>query len=162
MATKKYTVPYRRKREEKTNYRTRIKLLGSRKPRLLVRRYSNKILLQVIEFSPKGDRVLCSYDSKLLKKVGWTGHTGNIPAAYLSGFYLAKKSRIKEAVPDIGLHRSIKGTSIYAAIKGAIDGGMKVSCDPDMFPSKERIEGKHTKSKDQFTSVKSTIAGEKT
>tara|TARA_Y100000310_G_C20600576_1_gene772797 strand:- start:265 stop:759 length:495 start_codon:yes stop_codon:yes gene_type:complete len=161
MATKRYTVPQRRKREGKTNYRKRMKLLGSRKPRLVVRRYSQKILLQVVEFSPVGDKVVCAYNSNSLKKLGWQGHTGNIPAAYLTGLYLAKHCEVPEAIVDFGEQHSVKGSAIYAAVKGAIDGGLKVNCSKEMFPSEDRISGKHTKNKEIFSQIKPKIEGEK-
>ena len=161
MATKRYTVEKRRKREGRTNYRGRIKLLASRKPRLVIRRHSKSILMQVVEFSPRGDKVVCSANSLLLKKLGWQGHTGNIPAAYLTGLYLAKKCGVSEAVVDFGEQHSVKGSSLYAAVKGAIDGGLKINCGEEMFPSPERISGKHTKNKEIFSRIKPKIEGEK-
>lgn len=154
MATKNYTVMKRRKREGKTNYKKRIKLVSSRKPRLAVRRYSNKILVQIIEFSPKGDKVTFSFDSRKLKKLGWTGHTGNIPAAYLTGLYVGKKSGVSEAVVDFGVQHSVVGSSLYAAIKGAIDGGIKLSCDEKMFPKEDRLFGKHNKTEEIVKKIK--------
>ena len=161
MATKKYTVQQRRKREEKTNYRRRLKLLSSQKPRLIVRKYSKMILLQVIEFSPKGDKVICAFNSTQLDKFGWTGNKGNIPAAYLTGLHLAKKCPTKEVVVDIGAQHSSKGNVIYAAIKGAIDGGLELNCSAEMFPTEDRITGQHTTTKDLFSQVKPKIVGEK-
>lgn len=161
MATKKYTVPQRRKREEKTNYRRRLKLLSSQKPRLIVRRYSKMILLQVVDFSPKGDKVICAFNSTQLNKLGWTGNTGNIPAAYLTGLQLAKNCSTKEVVVDIGAQHSVKGNVIYAAIKGALDGGLEFNCSEEMFPSEERISGQHTKTKELFSQIKPKIVGGK-
>jgi large subunit ribosomal protein L18 len=160
MASKKYTVQYRRKREGKTNYKRRIKLLSSHKPRLVIRKYSNLIALQIIEFSPKGDKIVCAYDSKKLKELGWEGHTGNIPAAYLSGLYLAKNCDVKEVIVDFGEQHSVKGSALYAVVKGAIDGGVQINCSEKMFPSEDRIQGQHTKTKDLFSKIKPKIVGE--
>jgi large subunit ribosomal protein L18 len=55
----------------------------------------------------------------------------------------AKKKGIDEAILDIGLQRSTKGSAIYALVKGAIDAGLKIPVDEKMFPSEERIRGEH-------------------
>ena len=39
--------------------------------------------------------------------------------------------------------RNVHGSRIYAAIKGMIDGGMKINADAKSFPSKERLMGEH-------------------
>ena len=58
----KYRVPFRRRREGKTDYRKRLKLLLSRKPRLVVRKSLNNIIAQIVEYDEKGDRVVVSGD----------------------------------------------------------------------------------------------------
>ena len=80
------TVPYRRKRENKTNYLKRLKLLLSRKGRLVVRFTNRKVVAQLVEFTPKGDKVLVATDSFALRKLGWQYSCKNLPAAYLTGF----------------------------------------------------------------------------
>ena len=146
MATKRSVVDYRRKREQKTNYHQRRRQLSSTKPRLDIRRYANSIMMQIIAFEPKGDKVLCAYTStKLKKEYGWSGHTGNICAAYLTGLAIAKNSEAKDVHADFGFQRSVKGSTIYAAIKGAIDGGIQVVCDKKMFPKQEQLDGKFLK-----------------
>ena len=86
-------VNYRRKREGKTNYKKRLKLLLSKKPRLVIRRSLNNISLQIIEYQTNGDKIIVGTNSSELKKMGWTANTGNIPAAYLTGLLLAKKAK---------------------------------------------------------------------
>jgi len=159
-----YTVKVKRKRELKTNYRKRILLLMSKKPRLIIRKSSNNIIIQIIEYHKSGDKILVSANSREIKKLGWTFHSGNIPSAYLTGYLLGKKANnsnnIKEAVLDIGLQRSIKGSVIYAALKGVIDSGINIPCKEDVFPSEERIKGLHTKKQDidkTFSEVKKKI-----
>ena len=104
--------------------------------------------------------------SKELKKLGWNFACDNLPAAYLTGLLIAKKAKgkVKEAILDTGLYRSIKGNRIYAVVKGAIDGGLKVPVDEQMFPNEDRIRGKHIqKFKDLpeiFEKVKEKILGE--
>ena len=63
VSRKPRTVPYRRKRENKTNYLKRLKLLISRKGRLVVRFTNKRVLAQLVEFTSKGDKVLVGVDS---------------------------------------------------------------------------------------------------
>jgi large subunit ribosomal protein L18 len=139
-------VPHRRRREQRTDYRQRLRLLKSRKPRLVVRAAGNSITCQIISHDSKGDRTLASATSLELKKHGWKGHTGNLPAAYLTGFLCgqkAKKHKVKEAILDMGLHTSVKGARIYACLKGAIDSGLDIPHSSDILPSEDRIKGGH-------------------
>ena len=82
----------KRKIEGRTNYRKRLRLLLSNKPRLVIRRSLNKIISQIIEYHPKGDRTLVSCSSNELMKYGWKGGLKNTPAAYLSGLLIGKKA----------------------------------------------------------------------
>ncbi len=137
-------VNYRRKREGKTNYKKRLKLLLSKKPRLVIRRSLNNISLQIIEYQTNGDKIIVGTNSSELKKMGWTANTGNIPAAYLTGLLLAKKAnekKVGEVVVDLGLHSTTKGSRIFAALKGAIDNGLKTPHSESMFPNEESIKG---------------------
>jgi large subunit ribosomal protein L18 len=139
----KRTIPYRRRREGKTNYKRRLTLLKSRKPKLVIRKFNKNIIAQIIEYHPEGDKVIASSSSNELKKYGWPFSKSNIPASCLVGLMIAKKAKGKEAILDLGLQSPIKGGKLYAALKGAIDGGLNVKADESIFPSKERIEGKH-------------------
>ncbi|RLG58710.1 MAG: 50S ribosomal protein L18, partial [Candidatus Hydrothermarchaeota archaeon] len=88
----RYRVPFRRRREGKTDYRKRLKLLLSGKPRIVVRKTLKHTIVQVIDFDIKGDRVLVSAHSNELKKYGWQANTGNLPASYLTGLLCGKKA----------------------------------------------------------------------
>jgi large subunit ribosomal protein L18 len=139
-----YRVRYRRRREGKTDYKKRLALLKSGRPRFVVRKSLSHFTCQVISFDPKGDITLASANSKELAKVGWLGHGGNTPSAYLTGMLCgirAKKRGVKEAVLDIGIQRPSKGASIFAALKGALDAGLKIPHDPEIVPSQKRIRG---------------------
>lgn len=138
-----YAVAYRRKREGKTDYKKRMKLLLGTKPRLTVRRSLKHITMQIIEFNPKGDKVTASAHSKELAKQGWKGSTNNTSAAYLTGMLLAKKAGNKACVLDLGQQTSVKGSILYAAVKGAIDGGLNIPCSEEVFPDEKRIRGEH-------------------
>lgn len=138
-----FRIQHRRRREKKTNYRKRLALIKSNKTRLVIRRRTSNMSVQFINFDSKGDKTICSAFSQELKKLGWKFSTGNIPSAYLTGFLAGKKSKVKEAILDIGLQTSTKGSRIYAALKGVLDSGVNVSHSEKILPSEERISGKH-------------------
>ncbi len=148
MKTKK--VNFRRRREHKTDYDSRIKLLQARKPRLVIRKTNKYIIAQIIKSEEAKDTTIAFAVSKELSKYGWNHGFKNLPAAYLTGLLIASKAegKIKEAIVDIGLQRSTRGSRIYAVIKGAIEGGLKINCDEKMFPENERLKGAHLKTKD--------------
>ena len=160
---KSYLIQFKRRREEKTNYRKRIALLKSDKTRLVIRRSLSNITVQFVNFIPSGDQTVACATSTELKKLGWT-RTGNIPASYLTGLLAGKKARdkkVEEAILDMGLHISTKGSRIYAALKGVLDSGIKVPHSEEILPPEDRIKGKHI-SKDlekQFDDVKNKIVG---
>ena len=145
MATNRtYTVPYRRKREGKTDYKKRMKLLLGNKLRLVLRKSSRHISLQIVEFKPKGDSIVASANSSELEKFGWKGSFANTSAAYLTGLLLARKVKKNlTCVLDIGHTTSIKGAIIYASAKGCLDGGLQVPFAPEVAPVMNRIRGEH-------------------
>jgi len=143
----RYKVKFRRRREGKTNYYKRYKMLLSRKPRLVVRKTNNHIIVQVVIAKPEGDQTIVTAHSKeLVKKFGWKASTHNTSAAYLTGLlagFRALEKGIKEAILDIGLHRAVKGARVFAALKGAVDSGLQVPHDPEILPDDYRIRGEH-------------------
>jgi len=146
MRKTKNSIAKRRKREGKTNYKKRLRMLLSNKPRLVIRPSNSNIIAQIIEYHPKGDMTTVSADSKELEKQGWKFVKGNIPAAYLTGVLLgtkAKKKDIKEAILDMGLNSSVKGSRIFACLKGVIDAGIQIPVSEDVFPDEKRIKGEH-------------------
>jgi large subunit ribosomal protein L18 len=163
-----YRMPLKRRLEGKTDYRQRLKLLLSKKPRLVVRKSLKYITAQIVEFDEKGDKVIASAHSKNLKKLGWEFACDNLPAAYLTGLMIGKKAlekNVNEAVLDIGLYPSTKGNRIYALVKGVIDAGLKIPCDESVFPEEERICGMHIanekfkKLPEEFKRIKEKILG---
>ena len=158
---KKRIIQFKRRTEKKTNYVKRIALLKSEKTRLVIRKSLSNISIQFINFKLSGDETMASANSTELKKIGWN-RTGNVPAAYLTGLLAGKKAKtknIKEAVLDMGLQTSTKGSRIYAALKGVLDSGINVPHSKDILPSDERIRGEHI-SKDLaklFEDVKNKI-----
>jgi large subunit ribosomal protein L18 len=141
-----YRVKFRRRREGKTNYYRRRRLLLSKRPRLVVRKTNTSTIVQIINASVVGDATVASAISTELGDHGWTAGTGNIPAAYLTGFLVglrAKSRGVKEAVLDVGLNPPVKGSRIYAALKGAVDAGIEVPHSPEILPDESRISGEH-------------------
>lgn len=161
-------MPFRRRREGKTDYKKRLRLLLSKKPRLVVRKSLKYIRAQIIQFDKVGDKILVAASSEELKKLGWKFACDNLPSAYLTGLLIGKKAlkkEIKEVILDSGIYPSVKGSRIYAVVKGALDVGLEVPHDEKVLPNEERIAGKHiTKFKDLpeiFEKIKQKILGEK-
>lgn len=161
MIKKLYSVPYRRKREGKTNYRKRLIFLKSSLPRLVIRKSNKYISVQIIKYSDQGDIVLYSVSTKDLIKYGWNKNTNNTPSAYLIGLLIGKKiskeNKDFSVVVDFGLQAPIKGSKLFAVLKGALDGGLKLTHSEDIFPKEERIHGEHISKKELFEKVKEKI-----
>jgi large subunit ribosomal protein L18 len=142
-----YRVPFRRRREGKTDYRSRRALVLSRLPRLVVRRTLNHIIVQIVKAEVAGDHVIASAHSReMAKTYGWQGNCRNVPAAYLTGLLCGFKAMVhgvKKAVLDIGLHSPSRGARVFAALKGVLDAGVTVPHSENMLPDETRISGKH-------------------
>ena len=142
----RYRVPFRRRREGRTDYRQRQRLLRGRIPRAVVRLSLRNATVQFVSYAPTGDKVLAAATSKELAKLGWTGATGNLPAAYLTGYLAGKRaaqSGVEEAVLDIGLKGPAKGSAVFAALKGMLDAGVNIPHGEEVLPAAERINGAH-------------------
>jgi len=137
-------LPPRRRREGLTDYRKRLKLVKSGLPRLVIRKTNRYIIVQVIKSKMGGDETLITVTSKKLAEYGWRASFKNTPAAYLTGLLagmLAKKKGVEKAIVDIGLHRAVKGSKVFAAVKGFIDAGLEVPAGEEIFPDEDRIKG---------------------
>lgn len=165
-------MPFKRRREGKTDYKKRLKLLLSKKPRLVVRKSLKYIRAQIVEFDKVGDKTLVAVSSEELKKLGWKFSADSLPVAYLTGLMIGKKAtkkEIKEVVLDSGLYPSTAGSKIYAVVKGALDAGLKVPVEEKVLPKEERIKGLHIASylekfknlPEEFEKTKGKILGEK-
>ncbi|MGC8496169.1 MAG: 50S ribosomal protein L18 [Candidatus Micrarchaeia archaeon] len=133
----------KRRRLSLTNYKKRVKMLKSGMVRLVVRRSNRRVIAQLVKYEQDGDKILSSASSDNLSKFNWEPRC-NIPSAYLTGLLLARKSKdIKtgNVILDIGLSKPIKGSVIFAAAKGAQDGGLKLLGTYEVEES--RINGKH-------------------
>ena len=145
MVTRKkiFTMPFRRKKQGKTDYKKRLALLKSRKLRLVVRRSNKHMVAQLVKYADEGDVMVHTFSTRHLAKFGWQMNTGNVPSAYLLGLLLGKTAKGQEAILDLGLQTPISGSRIYAVLKGAIDGGLNIAFSEESFPAEERVSGKH-------------------
>jgi large subunit ribosomal protein L18 len=142
-----FRVQFRRRREGRTNYNRRLAIVKSREARVVIRASSMHTTVQVIESKLNGDKVLASSFSKeLVNKFGWKANTGNLAAAYLTGYLTgmkAKKAGVKNAILDLGVF--VHTHRVFAAFKGVLDAGIEVPHDEKIFPEQfvKRLDGSH-------------------
>ncbi len=143
----RYSVPFRRRREGKTDYRARRALILSKMPRIVARGSLKHMTVQIVNAKVEGDEVLVSAHSKeLVRDYGWKAACGNVPAAYLTGLLCGLKALqkgIKKAILDIGLRTPVKGSRVFAVLKGALDAGLEVPHSEEILPDKSRVMGEH-------------------
>ncbi len=147
---------FRRKKEGKTDYGTRMNLLKSKYPRLVIRKSNRYIIAQLIKSTEAQDSTICVVNSKELLGFDWPSSLKNVPAAYTTGLLLGKKAKeedIEKCTVDIGRHTSTQGSKIYAVIKGAIDSGLEINCDKKMFPKESRLLGEHTQNPEKINKI---------
>lgn len=144
--TKQYIQIFRRKREGKTNYHVRKKILLSRLPFLVVRISNKNAILQIAKAGIEGDQIIASVHTRQLIKFGWPFSRKNTPACYLAGLMLGLKAKSKinsDIIVYLGVSPYVNGSRVTAAVKGLLDAGLNVRVDPETFPSEERIRGEH-------------------
>ncbi|MCA1811717.1 MAG: 50S ribosomal protein L18 [Halobacteriales archaeon] len=155
-------VPFRRRREGKTDYRRRLALLKSGESRVVVRRTNGNVIVQFVGWAQEGDQVQATAVAQELAKLGWEGSPKNTPAAYLTGLLAGKRARaagVDAAVLDLGRHVPSKGGRIFAALKGVQDAGVDVAAgNEDIYPSEERLNGAFLDLEANFNAVKDRIA----
>jgi large subunit ribosomal protein L5e len=186
---KRYQVKYRRRREGKTDYYARKRLVcqdkckyNSPKYRFVVRFTNTKVICQIIYAELTCDKVLCSAYSTELPRYGLPVGLKNFSAAYCTGLLCARrllkqlgldeayegntevtgeivsceqdgrKFYVKEvdeekrpfrANLDTGLKPTTTGSNIFAALKGAVDGGLDIPHSEKRFPGYDRDEKKY-------------------
>jgi len=163
-------IPKRRRREGKTDYLKRIKLLKGESPRVVFRRTNNLIIAEYVTSKEAQDKIEIGLTSKALKKYGWPdkfdGSLKSIPASYLTGFLIGKeiiKKKLEQPIVDFGMTRVLSKNKGFAFIKGLIDAGIEISCPEKDFPEEERIMGESMKEdfSKTFKEIKSNIEGGK-
>ena len=76
----------------------------------------------------------------------------------------AALSTVKEVIVDLGLQKSIKGSKLYAALKGVVDAGIMIPHSEEILPGEGRLKGEHIqKNKDaiikSFEDIKGKLIG---
>lgn len=139
-------LPKRRRQEQKTDYNARLSLLKSPKARLVIRRTNRYMIAQIVKSQDAQDTVVVNVTSKDLLGNGWpeaqAGSLKGRVAAYLTGYLVAKaavKAGVKEAITDMGMHRNVKKSRIFALVKGAIDGGLALPAGTEALPSEKDL-----------------------
>jgi len=139
----------KRRKQGKTDYKLRLGLLKSGIARIVIRKTNRYIIVQLVESSESKDKVVIGLSSNDLIKNGWdkkfAGSLKSVPACYLTGLLFAKKVGNTPVILDLGLQRTISGGRIFSVVKGLVDGGVKLKVDEKIFPSEDRLEGKHLK-----------------
>jgi len=106
----RYQVQFRRRREGKTDYYARRRLIiqdknkyNTPKYRLVVRFTNRDIIAQIVSAHIEGDRVLCAAYSHELPKYGLPAAVGltNYAAAYATGLLLARRTLSIVKLADI-------------------------------------------------------------
>jgi len=175
---KRFQTKFRRRREGKTDYYARKRLVvqdknkyNSPKYRFVVRFTNKDIITQITYAKMNGDVVLCAAYSHELPRYGMPIGLTNYAAAYATGLLLARRVLTKlkladkyqgatevtgqdyhveeladgprpfKALLDVGLRRTTTGSKIFAALKGACDGGL------DIPHSERRLVGYDDESK---------------
>jgi len=142
-----YRVPFRRRREGKTDYRVRLRLLKSGRARAVVRFTDRRVRVALVQYDPVGDRVVAAADSRELGTVAFPAASlASTPAAYLTAYLAglrAKAAGTGAAVLDAGLHHPTQGGRLSAALKGLLDAGIEIPHGEGGFPSADRLNGTH-------------------
>lgn len=136
----------RRRHEGKTDYKARLAMLKSGKSRLVIRKTNRYIIAQIVTTDLAQDKVIVNVNSKDLLESGWpkelSGSLKGKVAAYLTGKLIASKakSKVKETILDLGMQRNVSKSRLYAVVKGAIDGGLKIPCGEKVLPTEEELK----------------------
>lgn len=174
---KRYQVKYKRRRQGKTDYQARKRLVvqdknkyNTPKYRMVVRFTNKDIVCQIAFARIQGDVIVTAAYAHELPRYGLKVGLTNYSAAYCTGLLLARRHLKKlgldedykgmeapdgamynvekqgEAAPfkcnlDIGLARTTTGAKVFAALKGAVDGGL------DIPHSEKRFFGYDSESK---------------
>jgi len=142
----RYKVPLKRRRLGLTNYRKRRKYILSKLPRLVVRKTNKHLIAQIVIAKPNGDETVVGFDTRVLSEWNWKGDENNTSAAYLLGLLIGLEARsrgVEKAILDIGLHRAVRGSRVFAVLKGALDAGLQIPHGEEILPDEDRIRGVH-------------------
>jgi large subunit ribosomal protein L5e len=168
---KRYQVKFRRRREGKTDYFARKRLVvqeknkyNTPKYRLIVRFTNTDVCCQIAYARLEGDHVVAAAYAHELPRYGVKVGLSNYAAGYCTGLLLARRilnkfnlDKLYEGTTDIngdyfcvedvdegpgafrccldvGLARTSTGAKVFAALKGAVDGGLDIPHSVKRFP----------------------------
>ena len=140
-----YRVAFRRRRQGKTDYRTRLALLKGGQTRVVVRRSNTNVIVQFVDYTETGDVIVAQAQARELPELGYKAAGDNSPSAYLTGRLAAKRAKeagVGEGVLDIGRATPHTGGVLFAALKGVVDGGVEVP-HGEVFPDEGRLRAEH-------------------
>jgi large subunit ribosomal protein L18 len=139
-----YIATLKRIRNDRTNYRKRAALLLSRRRFVTITISDENVQAQIAYPMAKGDITITSSHSRELTRFGWNGSLNSLPACYLTGLLLGKKSldkNVDEAVLYTG--KNPFTSRVAACLKGIIDSGLRIPASDSSFPPEERLAGIH-------------------
>ncbi len=143
----RYRVPFRRRREGRTDYRIRLKLLKGGTTRAVVRFSHRRVEVALVDYATEGDRVVAHATSAELSRLGFPSASGaSTPAAYLTGYLAGLRAKSRgnsEAILDLGLRRPTPGGRALASLKGLLDAGIEIPHGETRFPEADRLNGAH-------------------
>ena len=86
----RYKLAFKRRKEGRTNYNARLKLVALDNSRMVVRITNQHVISQIIKVNSKGDETLISANSKELEKFGWKVMEKTPLQLISPGFYVEK------------------------------------------------------------------------
>jgi len=168
---RRFQVKFKRRREGKTDYFARKRLIlqeknkyNTPKYRLVVRLSNKNVTTQVLYARIQGDVVLAAAYSHELPRYGVKVGLTNYASTYATGLLLARRllKKLKldavyagakevngaefnvedvdgqpgafQCFLDVGLARTSTGAKVFAALKGAADGGLHIPHSVKRFP----------------------------
>jgi large subunit ribosomal protein L18 len=139
-----YINTLKRIRQHKTNYRKRSAILIGRRPFITSKISNQNISAQTLKPTLTGDVVIASAHSRELIQYGWKGSMNNMPACYLTGLLLGRKSMEKgSANAVLYTGNDAFTTRVAACLKGLVDSGLNIPVSKESLPDKDRVSGKH-------------------
>jgi large subunit ribosomal protein L18 len=139
-----YVHTLKRIRQRKTNYRKRSGILIGRRPFIITKISGQNISAQALKPTLTGDIVIASAHSRELIRHGWKGSMNSMPACYLTGLLLGKKS-IQKGATNAVLYTGNNPftTKVAACLKGIVDSGINIPVSKESLPGDDRVSGKH-------------------
>jgi large subunit ribosomal protein L18 len=118
-------------------------LIG-RRPFIITKISGQNISAQALKPTLTGDIVIASAHSRELIRHGWKGSMNSMPACYLTGLLLGKKS-IQKGATNAVLYTGNNPftTKVAACLKGIVDSGINIPVSKESLPGDDRVSGKH-------------------